>query len=698
MESLAALELVAAVVGLVFCVLVTVFRRFGPKSWMLAYFLFPSSLASGILGIDAVWTAELSPAYKLVASFSCLVFAATGGALFVFKYQRQDHQKTKRKNRLCTLALAFLPMVFVIPMLVRPLSPTISSQGSAESIALGVTGYASALLILVVSVVVLAFIEQILRSVADPLRWEIKFLLMGIGLSYGSMIYISSKILLYPSAIALLSKNSLSLYSVTFLISSCLTMISWRRSKGRTTVVVSHSVVYSSITLLSVGVYLILASLAAGWASGLGYLGIPAEAFFFLVSALFLAILLLGTGFRHRIRNWIRRHLLAGRYDYRQFWLEASERVQSTTGSEIAAAALAEIVHSALGAIDITVWIRLSNPNRMKLMSTRGSTAYSLGSEAPEIADEIIQLAGPTSKQELKKFPGMGATIRFMENARASLLVPLISSNRFVGAITIGSDRSGQPYEWEAREFLRVLGGHAAGEFHKSELLATLVAAKEKEAFSTFSTFILHDLKNFASTLSLIAQNAAKFQNNPEFQKDSFQSVYETAEKMKRLCSGLRSFSTTLAANKKPEDLNSIIRSTVDNLNVGSSGQLELELAELPKIMIDQEEIGRVLHNLVLNAQQAIASDGSIWVRTRARDGVVELTVTDNGKGISRHFLENDLFLPFHTTKSDGLGIGLFQTRKIVEAHDGKIQVDSEEGRGTTVTVVLIVCPEERIK
>jgi hypothetical protein len=201
----------------------------------------------------------------------------------------------------------------------------------------------------------------------------------------------------------------------------------------------------------------------------------------------------------------------------------------------------------------------------------------------------------------------------------------------------------------------------------------------------------MHDLKNFASTLSLVAQNAVKFQNNPEFQKDAFRSVYETAEKMKKLCNSLRSFSASVANNKKKEDLNRIVRDIIDKQLVKLSDKIHLDLRPVPLLQLDAEEMERVLLNLVLNARQAISSKGTIRISTTAGNGVVVLVIADDGKGMSRQFLENELFLPFHTTKSDGLGIGLFQTRKIIKAHNGDIRIDSAEGKGTTITIELPV-------
>jgi hypothetical protein len=96
-----------------------------------------------------------------------------------------------------------------------------------------------------------------------------------------------------------------------------------------------------------------------------------------------------------------------------------------------------------------------------------------------------------------------------------------------------------------------------------------------------------------------------------------------------------------------------------------------------------------VLANLLLNARDALGSDGRIEVRTRLRDGRVVLSVTDNGCGMTEAFMRASLFRPFQSTKKSGLGVGMFQARSIIEAHGGHIQVESTEGVGTTVHVVL---------
>lgn len=672
------IEGMAVVLGLGLCALVAIFPRFGPGSRQLILLILPASFSAGVQAFGLAAT-SLSEADLIRLSFALLLLAAAGGYIACGALSR----KRKQAYEILVGATAVV-LVAVLYLAVPPYAE--GMQAPEGYIPLGPAGYAAALYLLIVAVIVLANLEQILRSASETVRWELKFLFLGIAALYAAIIYMSAQTLLFPPRSGLLLTGAIGLFHIILLISCGLIAMGWKRSSGRSRISVSHGAIYSSITLLSVGVYLIASSLIARWASQFGDVGLPVEALIFLLSAIILVAVYLGTGFRHRTRSWIRRNVFAGRYDYRQFWLEATERVRSLDPPEVTAAALADIVHRALGAIDVSVWVRKWNPNSLHLLHAVGTIADPLDREVSGVVEELLEITEPLSRNEAEDKPLAGA---FMDKAKASLLVPLLSSNRIVGVITVGADRSGRPYDLEAREFLRALAGHAAGEFHKVDLLATLVAAKEDEAFRAFSTFVLHDLKNFASTLSYIAQNAPRHQHNPEFQKDAFQSVYDTAENMKRLCNSLRTFSSNLAADKKPADLNQIVRAVADTLNAGISKHLRLELCELPPVLVDAEEVKRVLQNLLLNAREAISENGSIIVRTADIGDKIEVSVEDDGDGMSPEFMEKELFQPFHTTKSAGLGIGLFQSKKIMEAHHGTIRVQSEKGKGTKVTLLF---------
>ena len=106
---------------------------------------------------------------------------------------------------------------------------------------------------------------------------------------------------------------------------------------------------------------------------------------------------------------------------------------------------------------------------------------------------------------------------------------------------------------------------------------------------------------------------------------------------------------------------------------------------------LDPAQIQKVLTNLVLNAREALGPGGIIRVETSQGNGWVVLSVSDNGCGMSADFIQRSLFRPFQTTKKKGIGIGMFHSKMIVEAHRGRIEVESEPGKGTAFRILLPV-------
>jgi putative PEP-CTERM system histidine kinase len=686
MSLLSLVEILAALVGLVVSITVFVFPRFGSASWILGLSLAPGFMSTGVLGVGPLigWL----PNDLLFLAFSCLVISSTGGCLTGYTLERENYLELLKNSRWFFVGLSLAAPVLIAALYMLRPAPGGSSE-SLRLVAFGSGGYAAAVYLLLVSVISLANLEQILRGAEEHVRWEIKFLLLGLASTFGSFVYVASQILLYPPEHAYLPFQAIHVFPPIFLCSCLLILLSWRRSTGRGRVVVSQGVVYSTITLFGVGVYLITSSLVARWVTQWTQPDLPLGPIIFLLSAIVLCVVLLGTAFRHRLRRWIRRNLFSGKYDYRQLWMDAAERVRSTDSPPAAAAVLAELIEGAIGALDVSVWLR-SGASGMRLIAARGTIRGSLPNEAAGLASLFAGITEPIEVSKLGETSARDCPRDYLAKTKASVLVPLISSGRLVGLLTVGPDRSGKPFDSEAREFLRVIAVHAASEFHKSELLETLVSTREAEAFRTFSTFLLHDLKNFASTLSLIAKNAARHHGNPDFQHDAFQSILDTAEQMKRLCNGLRTFSTTLAANKQPDDLNDIVREVSAHFESAFGKSIQLDLHEVSPALIDRQEISRVLQNLMLNAREA-APEALIRVSSCEDEGGIVISVIDNGPGIPSEFMENGLFQPFHTTKGDGLGIGLFQSKRIIESHGGVIEVDSKEGAGTTVRIVLPV-------
>ena len=186
--------------------------------------------------------------------------------------------------------------------------------------------------------------------------------------------------------------------------------------------------------------------------------------------------------------------------------------------------------------------------------------------------------------------------------------------------------------------------------------------------------------------------------DNPEFRDDALKMMSRSVEQVNAICNRLSMLREKLEIHPCEIDLNQVVKAVLAECNGFSPGCLVEKLQDLPKVFADPEQIQKVLFNLVLNAGDAVGENGEIIVTTTTRDSWVELSVKDNGCGMTEAFMDHSLFLPFKTTKPKGTGIGLFQCKMIVEAHNGHIEVDSREGEGSTFRVLLPTKGESELK
>jgi signal transduction histidine kinase len=112
-----------------------------------------------------------------------------------------------------------------------------------------------------------------------------------------------------------------------------------------------------------------------------------------------------------------------------------------------------------------------------------------------------------------------------------------------------------------------------------------------------------------------------------------------------------------------------------------------------PRIMVDLEKMKRVCVNIIRNAIDAMPQGGTLTITSRGSDDKLEIAFTDTGAGMAKEILER-LGTPFFTTKAKGMGLGLSICKRIIEAHGGKISVESAIGKGTTFTITIPIRPE----
>jgi signal transduction histidine kinase len=230
------------------------------------------------------------------------------------------------------------------------------------------------------------------------------------------------------------------------------------------------------------------------------------------------------------------------------------------------------------------------------------------------------------------------------------------------------------------------------------ELIAREAESRQFQSFLRISAMISHDLKNAIAGLSMLVTNMEKQFHREEFRADAIESLREATEKLKRTVARLsepaKSLSGEYRIAARPTDLAVVIRRVLD-INAEPTRPLydiEVHLPDKLVATVEPERIENVVENLVINALEAMASKGGgrLTVEAGTMPGdLVFFSVEDTGVGMSEEFIKTRLFRPFSTTKSRGIGLGLFTCREIVETHGGRLEVKSIPNSGTRFRVVL---------
>jgi putative PEP-CTERM system histidine kinase len=286
--------------------------------------------------------------------------------------------------------------------------------------------------------------------------------------------------------------------------------------------------------------------------------------------------------------------------------------------------------------------------------------------------------------------PGAPEGDAFLESTRAVLGVPLRGAGELLGFVTLSAVPGGSGYDVDDRDLLRAIAHHAGVLLAHARMAEDRQASAELDALNRFAAFYLHDFKNLAARLSLVAQNAGKHGDDPEFRAEAMKTVARTSEQMGKLLAQLSHRSPGLG-RVTPLDIEALVAGTLRSLGPDAGVGFSVE-GEPGQVLAAPEQLQQVVLNLVLNAKRAVEKAGggaSIDVTLRGGlAGRVRLDVADTGLGIPAERMRT-LFQPFQSGTSGGFGIGLYESKRIVESYKGTLRVESEAGRGTRVVVEL---------
>jgi putative PEP-CTERM system histidine kinase len=552
-------------------------------------------------------------------------------------------------------------------------------------------------LILVSTVLILMNIERTIRAAVGTMRWRIKFLVLGLGVIFGARIYTGSQALLFSDY----SPSQLSVEATALLIGSALIAVAYFRTGfNEIDVYPSRAVLHTSVTVLLTGAYLIVVGVLAQVVSRFGgTAGFPIAAFVVLLSLAILAILLLSDRAQQSLQLFVSRHFKRPQHDFRQIWARFTRSLSVALDDTALGTIAARLISETFGALSVSTWlfdehgerlIRVSSTSDADQAPNHDSTTCVAGRELNSA--ELIKLSRPFDLGRAKEKWARDLMERSNGQFRTGgspICVPLVGGESWLGVIVLADRVRGLGYSAEEMDLLKCIGEQVAATLLKLRLTEGIMERKELEAFQTMSAFLIHDLKNAASTLGLMLENLPTHFDNPAFREDAFRGIGSAASRINQLISRMNALRHELCLKPAELDLNLVVTETLANLNGTLGTKLVTNFDQVPRILADREQLQSVFTNLVLNAHDAVGANGRITVETAQQGEWVALSVSDNGCGMTEQFIKNSLFRPFRSTKKEGLGIGMFQSKTIVEAHRGKIHVESELGVGTKFRVIL---------
>ena len=361
-------------------------------------------------------------------------------------------------------------------------------------------------------------------------------------------------------------------------------------------------------------------------------------------------------------------------YDDREHWMTFTRRLSLLPGAEEMSRELAEYAAWSTGASCGAVYLAEAGAAVYRLSASIGSVRF-----APTIDQATVpfRLRAAASPVDLPSSLLPSVTVPALP---AALAVPIRWRATPIGIIVLGPQRAGADYSVEDVELLAAVADQAA---------ASMTAVRLSETPAQ-ATAVIHDIKNSISTLSLLARNAPSNLSDPEFQRDAIATLSQTVERMRRSLVKLSSpGAETLTARTEPIDLQALIIEATTPLAANRKVRLVRQLRPVDAVYGDRDALLRVVENLMTNAAEAIDHEGTVTVTLDQERGQAIISVADTGCGMSEDYQERHLFSPFCSTKKGGWGIGLYQTKQVVERQYGEILVESAVGHGTTFTVKL---------
>ena len=536
----------------------------------------------------------------------------------------------------------------------------------------------------------LVLVEQLFRNATEDSRWNVKPLCLGLAGAAFFDVYLYSQGVLFNR----LDVDAVSIRgAVHTLMVPLLLLASTRRNDWISKIQISRKAAFHSATLLIAGLYLLFVSSIGYYVRYFGgEWGRALQLVLVFFALLILIILAVSGSVRAKLRVFLGKHFFRYRYDYREEWLRFTKTLSSQNSPQEmgkhVVRGLADLLESPGGAL----WMRNRGEPSFGQIARWNMTQTSEREDAnSSLCQFMLQDGWVINLEEYRSFPRRYGQLKLPQwlqlIEQAWLIVPLTASEDLIGFVVLARARTRMEVNWETNDLLKTAGRQAASFLAQMQATEALLDARKFDAFNRMSAFVVHDLKNIVTQLSLMMKNAQRHSHNPEFQKDMLITVENSLDRMRQLMLQLREGATP-PGTAVGVDLCEIV-DRIEKSVAGRGRKLEVEIYHRIGTRGHEERLERIIGHVVQNAFDATDASGRVRLTLGRQGSQARVEVADTGHGMTQEFIRERLFKPFQTTKQAGMGIGAYESFQYVQELGGKIEVDSELNKGTKVTILL---------
>lgn len=457
----------------------------------------------------------------------------------------------------------------------------------------------------------------------------------------------------------------------------------------------SRTVAFHSASLLAIGAYLIAMVVLASAIEIIGgtYAGLAQLTLIFGMSIS--ALLILPSG---RFKAWLNviivKNFFQHRYDYRSEWMRFADTIgfpshDAAPFYERVIKSLADIFDSPGGLIFVP-----NDEGRLTLQarwnwSTAQIPASCVTSQTMpffESTGYILAMDDVRAGKDVRCDPRAVPQWLYDED-RAWAVVPLVHFGKLAGLAVLSRPRLPRALDWEDLDMLRVVGRQLASYLAEAASQQALAENRQFEQFNRRFAFVMHDIKNLVSQLSILARNAEKHADKPEFQADMVDTLRSSVDKMNELLARLSQHNKTKHNPPIAVDIGETVMNAVHNTRLVYP--VEVQLARGLFVLADPSRVETIIGHLVQNAIEATPDGAPVKITCRAQGNQAAVNIIDTGIGMSESFIADQLFKPFESTKKSGFGIGAYEARALALSMGGNLRVNSRPGKGTVFTLLL---------